>query len=1010
MAENPSSPVNSRIVLGVLFLVGGIVATALSGGMVVWYGAIAFGVISIVRGLMQSRAEGDVTAPRTAALGEGETAEAKPAAPAPRVEPSEKPVVVDTADLPKATALVLAAVIGVLFLFVLPPLSKSGLWDPFELNVADLSRRVALNLFHANDLALAGADNSLPHLNDLGRPELPFTSIAIGFKLFGLHEWAGRAPLALWGLVGVLATYGALARLTDRRTGVYAAVVLCTMPLYLVQSRTMLGDIVTMASLAIAFGGLAVGTFERTSKPFAVGRLVWTTLGFVALAGGYYSRGLLIGVAIPTLAIGLAWGVTWLAAERKVDILGDAIGAAALVLGVIATWRVLRITGNTTDLSMPIGAMLRTPAKYPTFDYFIGHLGPAAAPWSAFFPLAAGRLFVAPVGRKGDALTQESFLRVALLVGGAVAFTAHAWLAARTDLVPFSGVVFLAATCAIAIRDYERGAHPSVAMGVTGLAFLGVLHHDFHELPEKAYQAFGVSGAPFPESFKERALSLWTIALIGFAILAMLTLVERDPKRKPFEPATYAKVLKDLREAWDGLLSLGYFALVAGASLAGLVVYVGVKAKMAWVASISLQTRDVILNLWWLTALVPLGVILGILYALDVWSWAFGGARPFSKASFSRGFEPFEELFASIRDRFAKKDPPPFKDTEFLVSVFALVPFMVLALPAGLFAYLATHGIRPAIGLAIAVPSSIALFLALGAIGDFLGGRRASGFTVFAGALGLVLAMGYFPALANQLSPKEVFESYQKVKKPGEPLALFGVGGRTAAYYAGGQPEQLQDTQHAFDWLIASGGQRRFLAIRAEELAKLNQLYRARNPGQNLPILDARSSQILLVASSLEGDEKNQNPLGKIILTEMPKPQHVLNVDMEGKLIVLGYDLDDQNGRAVDSVAPGRKYHFKTYYKVLAPVTTEWEGFIHIDGYRRRHNGDHKPMDGKYPFSLWQKDDILLDDHEFSLEPNFSPGTYTIFFGLFVGDTRMKVISGPNDGDNRINGGALKVQ
>ena len=67
-------------------------------------------------------------------------------------------------------------------------------------------------------------------------------------------------------------------------------------------------------------------------------------------------------------------------------------------------------------------------------------------------------------------------------------------------------------------------------------------------------------------------------------------------------------------------------------------------------------------------------------------------------------------------------------------------------------------------------------------------------------------------------------------------------------------------------------------------------------------------------------------------------------------------------------------------------------------------------MDGKYPFALWLKGDILLDDHEFALEPNFSPGQYTIFFGLFVGDTRMKVISGPNDGDNRINGGPLKVQ
>ena len=62
-------------------------------------------------------------------------------------------------------------------------------------------------------------------------------------------------------------------------------------------------------------------------------------------------------------------------------------------------------------------------------------------------------------------------------------------------------------------------------------------------------------------------------------------------------------------------------------------------------------------------------------------------------------------------------------------------------------------------------------------------------------------------------------------------------------------------------------------------------------------------------------------------------------------------------------------------------------------------------MNGKYPMALWLPGDLLIDDHEFKLEPNFTPGTYTIYFGLFVGDTRLKVKSGPNDGDNRINGG-----
>src|SRR3984957_4883074 len=153
--------------------------------------------------------------------------------------------------------LVVATVVPALLFFVLPPLTRSGLWDPYELNVADLSRRIAYNLYHAGNLALDGADNTLPHLNDLGRPQLPFSSIAVGFKLFGLHEWAGRLPLAVWGLLGVLATYAFVARLFDRRTGTYAAVILSTMPIYFVQARSILGDICPMAGLAMAFGGLA---------------------------------------------------------------------------------------------------------------------------------------------------------------------------------------------------------------------------------------------------------------------------------------------------------------------------------------------------------------------------------------------------------------------------------------------------------------------------------------------------------------------------------------------------------------------------------------------------------------------------------------------------------------------------------------------------------------------------------------------------------------------------------
>jgi hypothetical protein len=297
----------------------------------------------------------------------------------------------------------------------------------------------------------------------------------------------------------------------------------------------------------------------------------------------------------------------------------------------------------------------------------------------------------------------------------------------------------------------------------------------------------------------------------------------------------------------------------------------------------------------------------------------------------------------------------------------------------------------------------------MGVVGDVLR-HRAPGLALGGAVVGFVLCFFYYPALANQLSPKEVFESYRQVC-PGSPLALLGVGGRTSAYYAGGQPQTLSDPVTAYNWLSAAGpGQRRCLAMKAEELPKLNQLWREHaDPRANLPVLDARSSQILLAASVLSPNEKNENPLSAIVLTSPPHPQRRLDVNMEDKLEVIGIDLLDDRGRQVDGINPGRTYHMKTYYKVLGPVTTEWEAFIHIDGYHRRHNGDHKPMGGKYGMSLWLPGDMLVDDHEFKLEPNFTPGTYTIYFGLFVGDTRLKVKSGPSDGDNRINGGALHV-
>lgn len=948
-----------------------------------------------------------------------------------------------TASMALLAPPLLVVALAVLYFFFLPPLSQVGLWDPYELKVADLARRMAVTLHGASGLALGGVDNSLPHLNDLGRPQLPFTSIALGFKYFGLHEWAGRAPLALWGVFGVLATYGFVSRLVDRRAGVFSAIALLTMPLYFVEARTMLGDIVTMSAFAMAFGGFAVAVFDAQENgkgsDRAVGvRLAWLVVGILGVVSGFYTRGAILSVAVPLLGVGLTYVIALANGQRRFDALAHLGGGLCVLVGVWFGWTGLVALKSATpsDLSPLVGAMIRVPSKYPTFDFEIGQLATSLAPWSAFVPFAFGRLFIPSRAPTMTAFVRESETRTALLVTAALAFVAHGWLTAHTDLMAFVAPAVLAAGCGIALRDYERGAHPSLAVGVGTLVLLGLLHHEFHTTPKKAFDTFAISGPTFPQNFEKQGNVIWWIALGGFAVVVLLTFIERyrtvasgsshdeEPvlatTREPFDPKTYLRVLLSLRDAWDGMLMLAYFALVAGASLAGLAMWIGIRQHMAWAFAVRIEYRHILLDAWWKIAFGPPAVIFGALFWCDVWLWAFEGARSFTRSSLSRGFEPFEALARTLKNGRLGATLPKLIGGKLDVSnehlddgvgpiaLLVLAPLMYLQVPAVVFGGLYLAGVKPLAALSFAIPSGIALFLVLGFVGDLLRGSRAGFLIVGALVFSGILCFSYYPVLANQLSPKEVIETYERTHKDGEPLGVFGV---TA--YGGGQPTVLKDVTSAYGWLMeGEPSSRRFLAVRSEELPKLNRLYRERagHDGKNLPVLDARSSQIILVASSLRDDEKNRNVLDRIVLSAPPDPQRKLDVVLDDKLQVLGYDVENASGKRVDYVSTGQTYRMKTYFKVLEPVRTDWEMFIHIDGYRRRHNGDHKLCEGKYAPTLWSQGDIVVDDYEFKLDPSFSPGDYTVYFGLFVGDSRMKITSGSSDGENRVNGGTLKVR
>ena len=146
-----------------------------------------------------------------------------------------------------------------------------------------------------------------------------------------------------------------------------------------------------------------------------------------------------------------------------------------------------------------------------------------------------------------------------------------------------------------------------------------------------------------------------------------------------------------------------------------------------------------------------------------------------------------------------------------------------------------------------------------------------------------------------------------------------------------------------------------------------------------------------------------------MILDEPPSPAVKIDAVFEDQLQAFGWEVADKGGQLVDSVVPATTYHLHVYYKVLKPITGTWKAFAHIDGFQRRYNGDHSVLDGKYAMNLWHPGDVVLDDFDFQLEPNFTPGAYTLYFGFFAGDNRFKVTKGPNH-ENRVIAGVINVR
>src|SRR5262249_12012347 len=163
----------------------------------------------------------------------------------------------------------------------------------------------------------------------------------------------------------------------------------------------------------------------------------------------------------------------------------------------------------------------------------------------------------------------------------------------------------------------------------------------------------------------------------------------------------------------------------------------------------------------------------------------------------------------------------------------------------------------------------------------------------------LVLRAYAYPSLLARLSPGAAFEAYAAAHAPGEPLGILGID-RHALFTT--DLVTLPSAEPAASWLLAPSRGRRFLALDARELTKVNAAYRAARHA-NVPIVAGDGGSVLLAASSLARGEKSESLLDRVVLDAPPQGLRALDAQLgaaEGsagdRLEVVGWEITNGLG------------------------------------------------------------------------------------------------------------------
>ena len=165
-------------------------------------------------------------------------------------------------------------------------------------------------------------------------------------------------------------------------------------------------------------------------------------------------------------------------------------------------------------------------------------------------------------------------------------------------------------------------------------------------------------------------------------------------------------------------------------------------------------------------------------------------------------------------------------------------------------------------------------------------------------------------------------------------------------------------------------------------------------------------------SKGLSSEDKEK--LAPYILDAPPADiQHLLDVNFENKVHLIGYKFDPETAH------PGQETKLTYYWRCDDTLEDGWLLFTHtkdtgtgkmgnldfVGPLREERNSTHQVLGPE----RWEKGKIYVDEQTYKVPAEVTGPEVAIMVGVWKGDARLRIVSGPNDGDNSAIVGSVKT-